>query len=466
MDFDGLMSYLGNTGSGTLWDKLGMSASDKGGVQQLNTGMDSFNFPNPVETPQIMNDFAASQDFTMTDPGVMIGGHRMDDPNVIHDPQVEVAPARAREKMNFMNAQMMKKIIQEGKLPSVAAGTSPQAPAEQITTVAGSKGKGKPEGEEKSDIWDDVGDWLSNKDNMNAVALGLNSMRMNPDGNIAQVLQGRLKDSREDKKSKKLAEAAVKKLVEMGREDLASAVAEGVIDPKKAMNMALKKQKPSSLQEKINLFEQDPKKFAEMKEAGVLGGSTTNVNVGGDAYGKSAGKGFFEQDHAIVTLAAKAPEIIEKADHVIKLLDSGKINTGFFAEWEQGVDRLAAEFGGRDAMNRATGTQLLDVALGSDVFPLIKQLGIGARGLDTPAEREFLRQVMTGTINMTSDTLRKMANMRKKSANDKIRGFNTKLESGQLDAYQSERGYKLQPLNFGKFNEADANLFNKYGLRL
>jgi hypothetical protein len=32
-----------------------------------------------------------------------------------------------------------------------------------------------------------------------------------------------------------------------------------------------------------------------------------------------------------------------------------------------------------------------DRLVGSEAFPLIKALGIGARGLDTPAEREFLR---------------------------------------------------------------------------
>jgi hypothetical protein len=33
-----------------------------------------------------------------------------------------------------------------------------------------------------------------------------------------------------------------------------------------------------------------------------------------------------------------------------------------------------------------------DTTMGSDVFPMIKTLGIGDRGLDTPAEREYLNQ--------------------------------------------------------------------------
>jgi hypothetical protein len=80
-------------------------------------------------------------------------------------------------------------------------------------------------------------------------------------------------------------------------------------------------------------------------------------------------------------------------------------------------------------------TELLDTMLGSDVFPMIKALGIGARGLDTPAEREFLRKVMTGTITMNKETLVKMTKIRRDIAARAIEKWNKRIDTGELDKY-------------------------------
>ncbi|MFK5282133.1 hypothetical protein ACI3PL_21495, partial [Lacticaseibacillus paracasei] len=69
--------------------------------------------------------------------------------------------------------------------------------------------------------------------------------------------------------------------------------------------------------------------------------------------------------------------------------------------------------GGKDAAKRATDTEIANAMMGSEVFPLIQSLGIGAKGMDTPAEREFMRSVLTGSITLEKDTLLAMARMRK-----------------------------------------------------
>ena len=61
------------------------------------------------------------------------------------------------------------------------------------------------------------------------------------------------------------------------------------------------------------------------------------------------------------------------------------------------------------------------------VFPMIKALGIGARGMDTPAEREFLRQVMTGTISMNKATLIKMTKLRRDISERVVKKYNKRL---------------------------------------
>jgi len=77
----------------------------------------------------------------------------------------------------------------------------------------------------------------------------------------------------------------------------------------------------------------------------------------------------------------------------------------------------------------------MDMLLGSDVFPLISSLGIGARGLDTPAERDFLIEVMTGSRKMGIEALRAMTNFRKIRAIKMMIAYNAAVEDGSLDEY-------------------------------
>ena len=73
--------------------------------------------------------------------------------------------------------------------------------------------------------------------------------------------------------------------------------------------------------------------------------------------------------------------------------------------------------------------------LGSDVFTAIGTLGIGARGLDTPAERDFLIQVMTGSRTMDIEALRALTNFRKIREIKAMQGYNAAVADGSLDEY-------------------------------
>jgi hypothetical protein len=100
------------------------------------------------------------------------------------------------------------------------------------------------------------------------------------------------------------------------------------------------------------------------------------------------------------------------------------------------MDKARSKFlGDKKAGIRVEGTEYLDALLGSDVFPQISALGIGARGLDTPAEREFLRSVITGTIKLDKGTLIRMTEFRRRSMEDAAKVYNSKVDSGQLDKF-------------------------------
>ena len=192
---------------------------------------------------------------------------------------------------------------------------------------------------------------------------------------------------------------------------------------------------------------------AETKDrmiASILeGGSGTSIVFNGDdAYANELGKILAEEDALTVKTANSAFEQIKKTNDVLRLINKGTPNIGATSIIEQSFDRVGSAFGSRESEEAAADTQLLDALLGSDVFPLIKQLGIGARGLDTPAERKFLQRVMTGEISMEGAALEQLTRIRQKYSTRIINEYNRKVREkdengvGYFDRYESQ-GRKL-----------------------
>lgn len=163
----------------------------------------------------------------------------------------------------------------------------------------------------------------------------------------------------------------------------------------------------------------------------------SNVTVSTDkAYGGEVAKGGAEEDLALFNTAQTAPRDVGKIDETLDVLRNQDINTGIGAELFNALDKARGQFlADKEAGKRVTSTEYLDSLLGSDVFPLIQSLGIGARGMDTPAEREFLRKVMTGTISLNKETLIKMAERRRKAIENEVGRFNDLVDKGALDDF-------------------------------
>ena len=100
-------------------------------------------------------------------------------------------------------------------------------------------------------------------------------------------------------------------------------------------------------------------------------------------------------------------------------------------------------------------TEITKVMTGSDVFPMISSLGIGARGLDTPAERDFLISVMTGLPTMTKETLKYMTKFRLQMYIDGIEKYNRKLDSGYFKMHNENP-------NFVPFEKIDTSGMYRY----
>lgn len=172
--------------------------------------------------------------------------------------------------------------------------------------------------------------------------------------------------------------------------------------------------------------------------ARAAGRAVSNVNLppGELAYEKTGGEAAFKADEAAFNAAETGALGLERDYEAINLLRSGKPSTGLTADLELQINRFkAALTKDKKAIESVSDTELLNAVLGQDVFTNIQALGIGARGLDTPAEREYLREVISGTKELNRESLIRMAEIRARIKERAIDKFNKRVESGELDRY-------------------------------
>jgi hypothetical protein len=173
--------------------------------------------------------------------------------------------------------------------------------------------------------------------------------------------------------------------------------------------------------------------------------STVVQNAFESSYNKELGGKTAERQLNEYDSAYKASNNISKIDQTLNQIKNTDAITGFGADVQKNVERFKAKvLADKAAGKKVADTEILDSFLGSDVFPQINALGIGAKGLDTPAEREFLRQVMTGTISMNKDALIKMTEIRRNIEQRAIDRYNKNVDSGQLDNFFKTTGYKKE----------------------
>jgi hypothetical protein len=164
-------------------------------------------------------------------------------------------------------------------------------------------------------------------------------------------------------------------------------------------------------------------------------------------YAKGIGKTAAEKDTKQFEAAESAVNNLTKINTTLNELQTSDAVTGLGADVIKNVERTKALFlADKKAGKKVTDTEYLDALLGSDVFPMISALGIGARGLDTPAEREYLRQVFTGTITMNKDTLIKLTQIRKNIEEKAINKYNERVDKGEYNRFFKMQG--REPVKF------------------
>ena len=171
-----------------------------------------------------------------------------------------------------------------------------------------------------------VGEGLRSGSLMDSLALAFNSLRTNPDQNLAAVVGQRQEQRGEERAANRTAQW----LASIGRDDLAQAMLAGSLDPKSAAAIAMTPaadNRTAMVQNYEYWLSQGktPDEAAEMARAGA-GGSVTNVNTGmkaDEAFGVEAAKGQATMFNAMSQDAINARADIGRVDVIDQLLSTG-----------------------------------------------------------------------------------------------------------------------------------------------
>lgn len=308
---------------------------------------------------------------------------------------------------------------------------------------------------------------FGNAEFMLALAMGFNNLSTFPNAQWGQFLQGQMKDISTQKKATNNANWFVSR----GREDLAEAVFNGL-----PMEQALAEynKKPDETFRELTAEEykamgHDPLVNGRIQVSETTGKKSgfgskppvTNVSVNtGDpatSFGKEIGKLGATEFVELQKNAMKAPRAIASMSAITEaLVDPTIFETGPGAELGVTISKIK-EFARRSAGSffdadgtfrpttkdgkKITEAALINAALGSSVFGAIGELGIGARGLDTVAERQFLQEVLAGTIEMTPATLLYMSYLKQKVLKAQMEDYNTKFDNPKIAEDAAKAGF-------------------------
>jgi hypothetical protein len=187
----------------------------------------------------------------------------------------------------------------------------------------------------------------------------------------------------------------------------------------------------------------------------------TSVNLSVSTEGKYgaalAGK-LAESDINLRDAAANAPDAAGNANRILEVLASGNIIAGPGAEWKLKAAKLLNASGlpgfvGKDNTELISNTEQLQKGLASQTLDSIKTSGLGAGAGFTNADRDFLEKAKSGNIDMTPETLRRTAELARRSAEATAEKWNTRAKQIPKSAIQGT-GLSVEPVGLPSKFEA------------
>lgn len=268
---------------------------------------------------------------------------------------------------------------------------------------------------------------------MDNLALAFNSMRMNPDQNLAQIVQNR----QEQRAGERATNRTAQWLMSQGREDLAQALLSGAVDAKTAAAVALtpaKDDRTAMIQNYEYWLAQgkSPDEAQALARAGS-GGTVIDMS-GGGKFEEGFAKGDAELLGTVYASGLQAQRNLGRIDQLERLLASAP--TGM-----QGALTLAAgQFGiNTEGLSEAQAAQAL-------INSLVPEQRAPGSGPMSDADLELFKQSLPRIINQPGgnaliiDTMRKIAQYDAQGA-----AIVQKMREGQIDRATAFRELAERP---------------------
>jgi hypothetical protein len=188
-------------------------------------------------------------------------------------------------------------------------------------------------------------------------------------------------------------------------------------------------------------------------------GTNVQVNTGDmqtageKSKGTVLGKGVGEDLLKTRLAAQTANENLPKMYTALNILKTQPITTGLGYQFYDIINQIRSQYlSDEKAGVEVTNSQYLDSLVGGDVFNAIADLGIGARGIDTPKEKDFLLEVVTGKRSLSEKALIAITEMRIENTEKSVKKFNDYLSKGDYKDLETILGRKLSPIELRNAN--------------
>lgn len=162
------------------------------------------------------------------------------------------------------------------------------------------------------------------------------------------------------------------------------------------------------------------------KQSTQAPGVTVNVSTE-KKYGEKLAGNIADRDDAKLGAAEKAPELAASANRIIDLVKQGNLFTGPIADVKLNIAR-ALNVVGASNEEKIANTEALIAATGQSTLDAIKGAGLGTGAGFTDKDLNFLRGIAGGTIELTPQTLTRLATLQHQTATRSVQAWNTRFK--------------------------------------
>jgi hypothetical protein len=143
-------------------------------------------------------------------------------------------------------------------------------------------------------------------------------------------------------------------------------------------------------------------------------------------------------------VAEKAPELAASANRIIDLVNQGNLFTGPIADIKLNIAR-ALNVVGASNEEKIANTESLISATGQSTLDAIKGAGLGTNQGFTDKDLKFLQGIAGGTIDLTAQTLTRLATLQHQAAIRSAESWNKRVKQLPKSATEGT-GLSLEPV--------------------